>query len=395
LFLAVRSFVFSLPVVIVARYGLLPIPVYKAGFYPLFLSLIPVFYFIAWFFVRRLIRYMKNLGFGRANTIAIGSDPDFKGLMQRLHEHPELGFNLVNILRTAGRSPLDGFDHVDVDSVRNLVDKNDIDQIVFSSSYQLNGSYDSLQRMCQHKGISMRIVSPESDLLFTKARLHDLAGIPLYTPEHRRLGYMKQLAKRIFDIIGSAFILLCLSPLFFVVAVAIKLESRGPVFFRHKRSLGAGDEPFDFFKFRSMRAGADKEKDTLRGQNESGGILFKIKDDPRQTKVGKIIRKYSIDELPQLLNVLRGEMSLVGPRPLPVKDYAHIDVEDHIGGYIHRRAVVKPGMTGLWQVSGRSDLGFREMVLLDLYYIENQSLLYDLEILAMTVPVVLFGKGAY
>ncbi len=130
-------------------------------------------------------------------------------------------------------------------------------------------------------------------------------------------------------------------------------------------------------------------------RTKADGALFKIKDDPRLTRVGKVIRKFSIDELPQLVNVLKGEMSLVGPRPLPVKDYEKIDANDHVGGYVHLRAKAKPGMTGLWQVSGRSQLGFREMVMLDLYYIENQTILFDLEILAQTVPVVVFGRGAY
>jgi lipopolysaccharide/colanic/teichoic acid biosynthesis glycosyltransferase len=120
-----------------------------------------------------------------------------------------------------------------------------------------------------------------------------------------------------------------------------------------------------------------------------------MKNDPRLTRVGRFIRKYSIDELPQLLNVIRGEMSLVGPRPLPVRDFERMHEDDHMGGYYRQRSLTKPGMTGLWQISGRSDIGFREMVLLDLYYIEHQTLLFDLEILAQTVPVVLFGRGAY
>jgi lipopolysaccharide/colanic/teichoic acid biosynthesis glycosyltransferase len=150
-----------------------------------------------------------------------------------------------------------------------------------------------------------------------------------------------------------------------------------------------------FFKFRSMIHTADEQKESLLHRNESSGALFKMKNDPRLTRVGKVIRKFSIDELPQLFNVLKGEMSLVGPRPLPICDFAQMQKEDHMGGYFRQRGKAKPGMTGLWQVSGRSDLGFREMVLLDLYYIEEQSILFDIEILAQTFPVVVFGKGAY
>jgi lipopolysaccharide/colanic/teichoic acid biosynthesis glycosyltransferase len=144
-----------------------------------------------------------------------------------------------------------------------------------------------------------------------------------------------------------------------------------------------------------MIAEADEMKLDLLTRNETSGPLFKIKDDPRLTHVGRIIRKYSIDELPQLINVLKGDMSLVGPRPLPVRDLLRMKEADHMGGYFRERGKTKPGMTGLWQVSGRSDIGFREMVLLDLYYIEHQTLLFDIEILAQTIPTVLFGRGAY
>jgi exopolysaccharide biosynthesis polyprenyl glycosylphosphotransferase len=252
-----------------------------------------------------------------------------------------------------------------------------------------------VHNLCKTRGVSMRIMSRESDLLFSKVGLHDIAGIPVFVPEGLKVRFLKKLLKRAFDIIVSSLMIIIFSPVFLVVAVAIKLESEGPVFFRHRRSLGASDESFGFLKFRSMHDHADTAKESLLERNESDGALFKIKDDPRLTRVGKVIRKFSIDELPQLVNVLKGEMSLVGPRPLPVNDYAHLDRNDHVGGYVHLRSKVKPGMTGLWQVSGRSNLGFRDMVMLDLYYIENQTILFDLEILAQTVPVVLFGRGAY
>ena len=156
-----------------------------------------------------------------------------------------------------------------------------------------------------------------------------------------------------------------------------------------------GGRTFHLYKYRSMIKNADEMKQSLFDANESNGPLFKIKNDPRMTKVGRIIRKFSVDELPQLLNVLKGEMSLVGPRPLPVTDYEKVDRSSDVWEYMNARGRVKPGMTGLWQVSGRSNLGFREMVWLDLYYVENQSLLFDLEIIFATLPVVLFGKGAY
>ena len=144
-----------------------------------------------------------------------------------------------------------------------------------------------------------------------------------------------------------------------------------------------------------MIKNADELKDSLYNNNETDGALFKMKNDPRRTKVGRIIRRFSIDELPQLLNVLKGDMSLVGPRPLPIKDFDKVKEEPEFWEAIKDREKLKPGITGLWQISGRSHVGFREMVLLDLYYTENQSMLFDLEIMFATIPVVLFGKGAY
>ena len=176
---------------------------------------------------------------------------------------------------------------------------------------------------------------------------------------------------------------------------AIALESGRPVLFKQKRSAIKDGKTFDFYKYRSMVVNADELKDALFEINESDGALFKIKDDPRLTKVGKIIRKFSIDELPQLINVMKGDMSVVGPRPLPVKDFENIEETLQFWILIHERERTKPGITGLWQVSGRSEIGFEDMIWLDLYYAENQSLLFDLEILFSTIPVVLFGKGAY
>jgi len=195
--------------------------------------------------------------------------------------------------------------------------------------------------------------------------------------------------KRIFDLVASFIGLILLSPLFLVVAIAIKVEDpEGPIFYSQTR-LGKRQEPFEMYKFRSMVLDADKLKNKLLDKNEVEGAMFKMKNDPRVTKVGKIIRKYSIDELPQLLNVLTGEMSLVGPRPpLPneVKKYSSYDKQ---------RLTVKPGCTGLWQISGRNDVGFEEMVRLDLDYINHRTAGYDVFILIKTIGVFLFPNGAY
>ena len=157
---------------------------------------------------------------------------------------------------------------------------------------------------------------------------------------------------------------------------------------------GRGGRTFDFYKFRSMVVGADKLKADLAAQNETDGRLFKIKRDPRITPIGRFIRTFSIDELPQLLNVLRGEMNLVGPRPLPAEDMAGIEHDDEMRYWFEQRGKVNPGITGMWQVMGRSDLGFAEMVRHDIYYIQNGSLWLDLQILVKTIPAVFKGRGA-
>lgn len=204
-----------------------------------------------------------------------------------------------------------------------------------------------------------------------------------------------RIIKRAFDIVVSSLLLVVFAPAFAIIAVAVKFESRGPVFFKQLRALSDDDQPFVLYKFRSMVSEAEKVKDILFNLNEANGVLFKIKNDPRLTRFGRFMRRYSIDELPQLLNVLKGEMSLVGPRPLPAKDLQLLERYDRLRVHFRYRRNSKPGMTGLWQISGRSDLGFCEMVMLDVYYIENQRLLFDLEILLRTIPVVMFAKGAY
>ena len=177
-----------------------------------------------------------------------------------------------------------------------------------------------------------------------------------------------------------------------LIALVIHLDSPGPILFKQRRSLSDRGEFFDFYTFRTMYAGAEEEKEGLDASNESDGALFKLRDDHRVTRVGRVLRRHSLDELPQLFNVLKGDMSLVGPRPLPVKDYEKVQGHDPLW---RRRDGTVPGLTGLWQIRGRSDLSFDEMVLLDLYYIEKRSVLLDIEILLDTIPVVLLGKGAY
>jgi exopolysaccharide biosynthesis polyprenyl glycosylphosphotransferase len=197
------------------------------------------------------------------------------------------------------------------------------------------------------------------------------------------------LAKQVIDVVGAAVLLLLTVPVLLFAAIGVRLSSRGPVLFRQERS-GLNGRPFTMWKFRSMVTDAEQRKHELEALNEMSGPVFKVTGDPRVTRFGRFLRRYSIDELPQLFNVLRGDMSLVGPRPLPVSEVKRFDDPAH-----RRRLSVKPGLTCLWQISGRSQLrDFREWVRLDLEYIDNWSLSLDFKILLLTVPVVISGSGA-
>jgi exopolysaccharide biosynthesis polyprenyl glycosylphosphotransferase len=194
--------------------------------------------------------------------------------------------------------------------------------------------------------------------------------------------------KRSFDVVMAALLVLFLSPLLLFAAVAVRLSSPGPIVYRSRRR-GLGGTPFDCFKFRTMFADAEQRQDELEDANEKPGAIFKIRNDPRITPIGSFLRRWSIDELPQLFNVLRGEMSLVGPRPLPERDYQRLE------DWHRKRYLVLPGMTGLWQVSGRSELDFDELVRLDFLYLERWSVFLDLSIMLKTIPAVLRGKGSW
>ena len=194
--------------------------------------------------------------------------------------------------------------------------------------------------------------------------------------------------KKVFDVGVSLLGLLIGLPVWLLIALAIKLDSRGPVLYRDRR-VGVGEREFGMLKFRTMVEGAAEQQLVLEERNEAAGALFKIRDDPRVTRVGRLLRAFSLDEVPQVLNVLRGEMSLVGPRPLPLRDYRQLEP------WHRKRYHVLPGITGLWQISGRSSLTFDDLVRLDFYYIENWSVWLDITILVKTLPAVLGRRGAY
>jgi exopolysaccharide biosynthesis polyprenyl glycosylphosphotransferase len=272
--------------------------------------------------------------------------------------------------------------------IRELIRETGADCVFVAASAMRTIEMRRLTRSARLEGAQVRVSANLPETLSTRLTAQPVGGVMSLTLEPIQLTRLQRAAKRSLDLIGASLALLVSMPLFAAIAIAIKATSPGPVFYRQER-VGHHGERFTMLKFRTMVLDAERMLRELRAQNESSGPLFKIKDDPRVTPLGRWLRRWSIDELPQLLNVLMGSMSLVGPRPsLPSEVALYED-------WHYDRLEVRPGMTGLWQVSGRSTLSFDDYVRMDLFYIENWSLMYDLYILAKTIPAVLVGKGSY
>jgi exopolysaccharide biosynthesis polyprenyl glycosylphosphotransferase len=242
--------------------------------------------------------------------------------------------------------------------------------------------------LCHRRGVTVQVAPSTMEILIDRAEFVPGQTVPLFTLRPPVFQGIDFALKRTFDLVLSIIGLILLSPILLIIAIAVKLSSRGPAIYRSERP-GMGGEPFYCFKFRTMRESADQIQADLEPLNEQSGALFKIRQDPRLTRVGRFLRRFSLDELPQLVNVVRGEMSLVGPRPLPMRDFERLE-EWH-----KKRYLVLPGITGLWQVSGRSELDFDDLVRLDFLYLEQWSIFLDLSILLKTIPAVLSRRGAF
>jgi exopolysaccharide biosynthesis polyprenyl glycosylphosphotransferase len=262
------------------------------------------------------------------------------------------------------------------------------DELIISGVDLGDVEFLDLVEQAHRSGVKVRIAPTTTELLTQRAEYVAGQGVPLFELRPPVFAGLDWMVKRGFDIVVSALIIAAAAPAWALAALAVKLDSPGPVFYRDRR-VGLAESEFGMFKFRSMYTDAGQRQAGLESSNEASGPLFKIKDDPRVTRVGRFMRRYSIDELPQVLNVLRGEMSLVGPRPLPLRDF--VQLED----WHRKRYLVLPGMTGLWQVSGRIELSFDDLVRLDFYYLENWSIWLDISILAKTLPAVVARRGAY
>jgi len=277
-----------------------------------------------------------------------------------------------------------------MEQLNSVIANHPIDEVLVALPMDKYGSLvETIVHECEEQGIIVRVRTGMSRLQIARSSMDELEGVPVMTFQSGPPDSWQLIMKRGIDILGSVALLVALAPLFALVMLLIRLESQGSIFFAQER-IGLNKRRFRMLKFRTMVDGADRLQHMLEGLNEADGPVFKIKKDPRITRVGKILRRFSIDEFPQLINVLLGDMSLVGPRPLPVRDVERIDIR-----WQKRRFSIKPGLTCLWQVSGRSDIGFNEWVRLDLDYIDRWSLGLDLLILLKTIPAVFKGPGAY
>ncbi|MFC1481743.1 sugar transferase [Candidatus Neomarinimicrobiota bacterium] len=369
----------------------------------LFLLLLPPFFVLGRTIIKVLNLVFMHFGLGIRNVLMVMQSQNGSSNSLPFSEHlfSSFGYEIKGIVNgNNGLSDIEDEDTIDIERIpmtglADYLGKNQIDNIFISSDQLITNGFDQLIKLCQRYGIRLKLISPSALGVLRMARVFDIAGIALYTPPRKNILNLKSITKRTFDILGSMLLIVILSPVLLITCLAIYVESGGSIIYGQERGTLKDQHRFRFFKFRSMVHNAENIRDNYSHRNEAGGGLFKMKNDPRVTRVGKYIRKFSIDELPQLFNVLKGDMSLVGPRPLPIDDFDRANLSPEFWEAIEQRAYVKPGITGLWQISGRSNIDFHDMIFLDLYYVEYQSILFDLEILFETIPAVLISRGAY
>jgi exopolysaccharide biosynthesis polyprenyl glycosylphosphotransferase len=333
---------------------------------------------------------LRRRGVGVDRVLIVGAGELGRAVMRNLVARPELGYHVVGFVDDGlSKGDLGRFKALGgLESIGGVLKGERVDEVIITLPWMYHRTIMGLVRSCESQGVRARVVPDVFQLSLSRVDMDDIGGIPIMGLRETRLPRAARLLKRALDFLGAVLALLVLAPLLLLVALLIRLESPGPALFKQQR-VGEGGRLFSIRKFRSMRQGAEEEQEQLKAQNEASGPLFKIKADPRLTRLGPWLRRSSVDELPQFINVLRGEMSIVGPRPGLPSEVA----EYH--PWHRQRLEVPPGITGLWQVSGRSDVSFDEMCLLDIYYIENWSLALDLIIMLRTIPRVLFGDGAY
>jgi exopolysaccharide biosynthesis polyprenyl glycosylphosphotransferase len=324
----------------------------------------------------------------RRRAVLVGTGEHIDAVAHALGSSKDSPVNVIGFVSLTER-PDNGL--VSLGTLREIgaiIEGNRVDEVIIADPAVPEQEAVELVDQCHQRGVTVRIAPSTMEILVHRAEFVPGQSVPLFELRPPVFEGFDYAVKRTFDLVGAALLLLMLSPLMIACALAVKASSRGPILYRSVRP-GIGGVPFACFKFRTMYRDADERQADLESLNEASGALFKIRDDPRMTPIGSLMRRYSIDELPQLLNVILGQMSLVGPRPLPQRDY------DRLEDWHKKRYLVLPGITGLWQVSGRADLDFDDLVRLDFLYLERWSVFLDLSILLKTVPAVFTRRGAF
>jgi exopolysaccharide biosynthesis polyprenyl glycosylphosphotransferase len=357
-----------------------------------------------WLFAPLMMPLARTVGRGLVrtsatyvqNTVIVGAGDVGQTIAEKLLRHPEYGVNVVGFVDAEPKEQRPSLSELTIlgapESLSTIVEEHGIERVIIAFSRDSHHSVLSLIRSLKDAFVQVDIVSRYFELVGPSTGISTIEGVPVLCLPPRALGASSQFLKRALDVTVSAAALIPLTPVFLVVSLLIFLDSPGPIFFRQPR-IGRADHQFEILKFRTMVVDAEVMKQSVAHMNlhaNGDDRMFKIAEDPRATRVGRWLRRLSIDELPQLINVLRGQMSLVGPRPLiPSED---VQVED----WGRDRLSLRPGMTGLWQVLGRSEIAFEEMVRLDYLYVTNWSLWHDLRLICGTVPAMLKGgKGAF
>ncbi len=324
----------------------------------------------------------------RRRAVLVGSGKHIEDVAHALADEVHAPVEMLGFISLAPR-PDNGLRSLGlIDDLGSVLEAHRVQEVIVADPDFPQETAVELVDQCHRRGVTVRIAPSTMEILVHRAEFVPGASVPLFELRPPVFDGLDYVVKRCFDFVGSVLLILLLSPLLALIAAAVWATSRGPFLYRSWRP-GIGGEPFACFKFRTMRSDADQIQADLESLNEASGALFKIRDDPRMTPVGRLLRRYSLDELPQLFNVVLGQMSLVGPRPLPQRDYEMLE------DWHKKRYLVLPGITGLWQVSGRSELDFDDLVRLDVLYLERWSIGLDLTILVKTVPAVLSRRGAF
>jgi len=344
------------------------------------------------FVLRRRLQYLRSAGSGWMRRVVVaGHDDEVRRVLDEVGRTRGHGYQVAGVCvaeAVPGRGydvPMfEGLEHIDAAAVQTQADA----VVVLPCHHLEAGALRRLGWRLERSDTDLLVGTGLLDVSRQRTTVQPVGSLPLLHVDHAELQGVRRVAKGIMDRVAAAFALVLVGPLLLVLLAAVRLDSPGPALFRQQR-VGRGNRRFTMLKLRTMSVDAEERREDLVGLNESDGALFKIRNDPRITRVGRVLRRFSLDELPQLINVLRGEMSLVGPRPPLPSEVADYEFD------VRRRLAVKPGLTGLWQVSGRSDLSWDDAVRLDLRYVDNWSPLLDLQILFKTGRAVLSRSGAY